>query len=224
MATVAKVSTEESEPFVVAEPVEAAMEFAGPRTDADEQELGGENDPHQVPQRHFRDGLFDCFNHCGICCVAFLCQPILLGQIMARYHLGFGGFPSSSRGGGMTPFRVFCGFVVIKIALNVLKGYGKEVVREQLMFGRTVHPPDWYESVVQFDQLLSYVLGPYFILVTYRVYREVARHSNVETEGCQSCLLATFCRPCLTAQLARHTANHHRYPYHLCNERGLPDV
>lgn len=70
--------------------------------------------------------------------------------------------------------------------------------------------------------VLQYGAVPYIIFLTYKAYREAARCSGIETDGCQTCLMSTFCRPCVTAQLARHTADHATYPYNMCNERGLP--
>jgi Cys-rich protein (TIGR01571 family) len=58
------------------------------------------NSDHKIPQGEWRNGICDCFKNgfCHpMCCLAFWCQPLALGQVMTRMRLNATGRVSNCR-------------------------------------------------------------------------------------------------------------------------------
>lgn len=73
-------------------------------------------------------------------------------------------------------------------------------------------------------QMVLRIFGLYMIYLTWQVYKHVQRKYHIPQDDGMGLVLACFCRPCITAQLLRHTADHHKFPYNICNERGLHET
>ena len=71
------------------------------------------------------------------------------------------------------------------------------------------------------SNLISTLFGFYVIFLLFRVTRHVQRRYGLPDNLCETLFHTLCCSCCLTARLVRHTADHTKYPYHICNERGL---
>lgn len=71
------------------------------------------------------------------------------------------------------------------------------------------------------SNIISTIFGFYVVFLLFRVTRHVQKRYELPGDTCGTLFQTLCCSCCLTARLVRHTADHAKYPYHLCDERGL---
>ena len=134
---------------------------------------------------------------------------------MTRMRIDLGGQHNGVTSFGH-PYQVLWWLVILKCILAFSQGFIEGAAAD----GGTL--PDWYPSFVIACNVLNWILVPYIIFLTYRAYVIVQEKYKIRNEGSSLCDVIC-CRPCATARMLRHTADHNRYPYVMCEERGLPE-
>lgn len=160
---------------------------------------------------YWRDDLCDCF---GVFCNcmfwnAWLCTPVLYGQLMQRLHLNPCGIPSSSPNNNESCYTKHTCVILVWIWVIFL-------ILEFALVG------------VEASRYVWYVFAPFFWIVFMNTRYHYRRRYNIHVSSFECCdgrcndfLCGVFCHCCVAIQLARHTHDHHDYPYQCCSTTGL---
>lgn len=127
-----------------------------------------------------------------MCIASWLFGTVALGQVMTRMHLGLDGRPSKRPERGRP-----CKVLFWATAASTILG------------------------LFSHSNLLSMLFSFYVVFLLYCVTVHVQKRYNLPGNTCQTIFQTLCCPCCLTARLVRHTADHGKYPYHICDERGL---
>ena len=203
------------------------------------------------PLGTWRDGLFlDCFRF-GIfhpsLCMACWCSPLLLAQVMARLDLNMWGqrplavddkllgwtkqqnlHDSSNAKRQSTPWTPLeCMTALLVLHFGVIETALSIVVMAQIHArNEGVIPvvPTWTYVLLGVRAACRMALFVYLVTAATRT-RQALRHQHEiapPLHGCakDACLVAA-CLPCVTAQMARHTADYETHDATCCSPTGL---
>lgn len=160
--------------------------------------------PEEEVKGRWRNELCECcevFAN-GMCLQGFFCAPILLAQVMTRFHLN----PLGSYG----PLRyrqTFWWILTIWIVFLAIACFL------------------WTSGNVAF--LFEILFIAFFVVVSTRVRSRMRRRYEMPLECCEGCdalgdcCCVFWCCPCSAIQMARHTHDTDTYPYHCCTTTGL---
>jgi len=183
--------------------------------------------PHQevdttdVVVSRWRDDLFACCVH-GICHPSFLnclfCNTCLLGQVMTRLKLNWCGSPVSSDAWKNT----YSIMVIIFIFC-----YGVNMFTSPPVDLDAPDAPTVDEDPV--NSMLSVVLsivGLFLLFTIYKVRKHVRAKYEIPEQtclGCEDVCCTLWCGACVTAQMARHTANYHKVKAQFFSGTGIEE-
>lgn len=170
------------------------------------------DDTHRIPQNAWKDNFFDIFRY-GPFHSSFmlaLCCPLLgLGQVMTRLNLTAIATPSSSPPPSKSAFYImlFLTFLYFVVPWPIFKFsyffllFPLAAWRMRRFVREKYSIPPYLEQVIPADD-------PRFSWIPLGCIED----------GCLSCC----CRPCVIAQLSRHTAMYDTYDGNCCSSSGLP--
>ena len=200
---------------------------------------------HNIPRGKWRDGLCDCCN-LGCChpqwCLTLWCRPCAVGQVLTRLKLNVCGSPVVV-GAGLSAFQILfavqIAYILLNISLSVVIGQfsadsnsTSTSSTDDNFSGTTEEDPGWLAVVRIINNLLEVCLYIFMLIVTMRLRRYVRNKYQIpentccckEGGGCRGCedfCCSFWCQFCTICQVARHTADYHRYPAGCCTEDGL---
>lgn len=194
----------------------------------------------------FRFGIFH-----PVVCLACWCSPLLLAQVMARLGLNMWGRPAEAanaktssmdkltklqnlhdsdssmpkrQNAPFTPLEMVVAilvlhFGVIETALSI-------VVMAQIHArneGVIAAVPTWTYVLLGVRALCRTALIIYLVTVTTRTRQALRHRHEIPHQHCRAedACLAAACLPCVTAQMARHTADYETYHAQCCSPTGL---
>lgn len=202
--TVPEYGVDEGESFMVPYPA-AAVTAAALKNEANA----------FVPNGKFRRELFSGFQTCGcISLMAWLCTPCVVGQVLERLGLGYGGGPRINADGSPdkrpTPrvCMVLSGVSIFVLVIGSISSF-LSVYYGFIFLGIWA----WYMMLVS-------------ACVRYNMRIKFDIEGSCCGEGCWGdCLAAYFCPCCNANQMITHTHNQEEYPYSWCSRTGLsPDA
>lgn len=181
---------------------------------------GKNNNLHNIPEGHWRDGLCDCFVYgcCHpLCCLAFWFKPLALGQVMTRLNLSSSSCNPAPRekSTSWSPFTIMVVIVILYIVINPFI---------LIILNITTGNDSTFISMLQL--VLRIAFGLFILLSTCKTRAYIRRKYNIpETscDGCEDCCCAFWCGCCTVTQMARHTADYNTYHAFCCSETGLND-
>lgn len=71
--------------------------------------------------------------------------------------------------------------------------------------------------------LVFFVYFMYILIKTRSVVRSRYNIPEKNCDGCEDCMCAFFCGPCVVNQMADHTADYNRHNALCCSATGIPD-
>ena len=184
-----------------------------------------------IPTGAWKDGIWDCCNVglCHVqCCLAYLCAPLALGQVLSRLHLNIWGSPLRSYsdgrgGGGGTKVSTFVIMLLITICYMILNAtlqimLDESYYTENLDDDETERMPSSPFTTSPRDERLQILrsslelaFGLFILVLLIRTRQYMRARYNIATGCCgqaEDCCCAFFCGPCLVCQMARHTADY----------------
>jgi len=178
----------------------------------------GEKD-FEVPGGKWKHGLCDCFSACACpCLMGWCCFPVLLGQVVERYHKG-------------TPVcMIFLVLWIIVIAIEIIVQVKGRTDYQNLLnddedgtitFNFEVAPL-WYQICVWFLPLFGWFL--FFVACCTRMNMRKKHNLDPACCGdncCDDCMTTFCCQCCSTIQMERQTHDEDKYPYEMFSRTGL---
>lgn len=182
---------------------------------------------HQIPHGRWRDSVWNvCPNGMfhPMCCLAYFCTPVAIGQIMVRMKLDHLGRPLE-KGQVSAAFKI-C--FVLNVFIVVV-GLGTTTV-DGLFFVWTIFAtftsPLWTNAVnaCQYGFFLVLYFFLFLVLMRTRAYiRKRYAIPELICIGCEDCWCA-FCNPwCAVLQMASHTADYKKHEALCCSHTGLTE-
>jgi Cys-rich protein (TIGR01571 family) len=184
---------------------------------------------HDVPTGRWRDGLCDCCIHgcChALCCLAFWCRPIALGQVMYRMNLSlWGNSVAPGNNQSISPFK----FMVALVAVYF-------IITNSIAQAFPPPPPN-PDGTITFDSAfriqrgvingLALTFGLFLLVLTVKTRAYIRRTYSIPESSCVGCedvCCSLLCGSCVVAQMARHTVDYTKHHPSCCTDTGLDEI
>jgi Cys-rich protein (TIGR01571 family) len=161
--------------------------------------------PGEEVNGQWRNELCECCEVCanGMCLQGFFCTPLLLAQIMTRFHLNALGVYGPLRYHQTFWWILVIWIVYIGVLFSLIDGGPVGFVVEVLFLA-------------------------FFVVIATNLRSVMRTRYDIRPECCVGCdgvlddfCCVIWCWPCTTIQMARHTHDTYTYPYHCCTTTGL---
>lgn len=182
---------------------------------------------HQIPHGRWRDSVWNvCPNGMchPMCCLAYFCTPVAIGQIMVRMKLDHLGRPLE-KGQVSAAFKICFVLNVFIVAV----GLGTTSV-DGLFFVWTIFAnftsPLWTNAVNACQYGFFLVIYFFLFLVLMRTRAQIRRRYAIPELHCIGCedVCCAFCNPwCAVLQMASHTADYKKHEALCCSQTGLTE-
>jgi Cys-rich protein (TIGR01571 family) len=166
-----------------------------------------------------------------MCCLAFWCEPLVLGQVATRMKLDGLGAPGQRSESWWSAFKVVAFAFIVYMGLDqtfsmLTDPYFEFDVDED---GNIVYPedavvPTWVLVLLAVRSLVRFAFFVYILVVMIRTRAHIRNRYNIPEQTCSGCedCCCSFWLPCCTVtQMARHTADYDTYAAACCTETGL---
>jgi len=196
------------------------------------------------PVGKWRDGLCDCFSlgcfH-PVCCLAYWCTPILMGQVLGRSGLDWLGSPTTAANAATTCKKTTLIAVISFVLTTWYFVYQFQYVGLLMDYIANLNanlnansnespyypPPQPTDPTPPMLKAATFMACIYIMVVVIRLrYNLREQHAIPERNciGCEDCCVAYWCGCCTISQMARHTADYSEERAYCCTDNGLDPV
>lgn len=196
---------------------------------------GGLAGAHSIPQGRWRDGLCDCFVHgcCHpVCCLGLWCTSCLLGQVQTRLKLNMLSAEITSPGGQSAFIKLFIittAVVILSWVFSIVSSATSDCDGDDDDYyyyddDERCDPGTTSEIFNALQSIVRIAFFIFIVVLTMKARTYIRNKYNIPEQkcnGCEDCCCAFWCGPCVTCQMARHTADFHRHGAKCCTSTGL---
>lgn len=157
-----------------------------------------------------------------MCCLAFWCTPVALGQLLTRMRLDWKAEPIGEDKPRMSTFLIlvitFVTYIIIDNILDIFSDpwdkFDTNDDEEEL---------STKEIIIECVRgTLSFLFSLYVLVLLIKARGYIRSKYEIPGSGVKDCCASFWCSCCALTQMARHTADYETYNAACCTDTGLP--